>query len=143
MNNVTKMKILKPVNEVYEAFLDPDKIGKFWFSSSSERWQAGKTITLTYNEYNAQVNIKVLEVCENRKIVFEWGTNEKGHLVTITINKLSESESIIEINEEGFNENDDNFINEILDNKEGWVYMLTCLKGYLEFEADIRASLVK
>jgi hypothetical protein len=32
----------------------------------------------------------------------------------------------------------------MLDNKEGWVYMLTCLKGYLEFDVNkLRAGLVK
>jgi hypothetical protein len=29
------------------------------------------------------------------------------------------------------------------DNKEGWVYMLTCLKGYLEFGVKLRGALVK
>jgi uncharacterized protein YndB with AHSA1/START domain len=52
MYNITKFKILKPVNEVFEAFVDPAKIGKFWFSSSSERWEQGKTITLKYDEYD-------------------------------------------------------------------------------------------
>ena len=36
MNNITKMNIMKPVNELFEAFVDPSKIGNFWFSSSSE-----------------------------------------------------------------------------------------------------------
>ena len=143
MNNITKMKILKPVNEVFEAFVDPSKIGGFWFSSSSERWGEGKTITLKYEEYNAQIDIKVMEIDENKRIVFQWGANEEGHKVTITLNELGHSESIIEINEEGFNENEDNFISQLIDNKEGWVYMLTCLKGYLEYGANLRASLIK
>jgi Transcriptional regulator C-terminal region len=57
MNNLTKMTILKPTNEVFEAFVDPEKIGNFWFSSSSERWEAAKTITLRYDEYNALMQI--------------------------------------------------------------------------------------
>jgi len=40
-------------NEVFEAFVDPAQIGSFWFSSSSERWEAGRTIKLRYEEYNA------------------------------------------------------------------------------------------
>lgn len=49
MNIVTKMKIMKPVNELFEAFVDPAKISNFWFSSSSDRWEQGKTITLRYD----------------------------------------------------------------------------------------------
>lgn len=144
MNNLTKFKIGKPVNEVFEAFVDPEKIGNFWFSSSSDRWGTGKTITLRYDEYNAQIDIKVV-VCElNKKIVFNWDANGEGHLVTISLNELDHSSTGIEVNEEGFNENDDDFIMQLLDNKEGWVFMLTCLKGYLENGVhNLRTGLAK
>ncbi|MFD0771768.1 SRPBCC family protein [Bacillus sp. CGMCC 1.60114] len=140
MNNLTKMKILKPTNEVFEAFVDPSKIRNFWFSSSSERWEQGKTVTLRYNEYDAQVDIEIMEVEINKKIVYQWAA---GHIVTITLKELDNSSTIIEVNEEGFKENDNELISQLIDNKEGWVYMLTCLKGYLEYGVNLRAALVK
>lgn len=140
MNNLTKFKIFKPADEVFEAFVDPAKIGNFWFSSSSERWGQGKTITLRYDEYDAQGDIKVLEIEVNRKIVFQ---DEEGHIITITLKELDNLSTIIEINEEGFNENDDELISKLIDNKEGWVYVLSCLKGYLEYGVNLRAALVK
>jgi uncharacterized protein YndB with AHSA1/START domain len=144
MNNLTKIKILKPANEVFEAFVDPSKIGNFWFSSSSERWEQGKTITLRYDEYDAQGDIKVLEVEVNRKIVFQWGAPEEEHVVTISLKELDNTSTIVEVNEEGFNENDEELISKLLGNKEGWVYVLTCLKAYLEFGVNqLRAGLVK
>ncbi|WAH37613.1 SRPBCC family protein [Alicyclobacillus dauci] len=144
MNNVTKIKVFKPANDVFEAFVDPEKIGNFWFSSSSERWEQGKTITLRYDEYDAQGDIKILETQVNMKIAFRWGTNGEGNPVTITLNELDNSTTIVEVTEEGFNENNSQFINHLLDNKEGWVYMLTCLKRYLEFGVNkLRSSLVK
>lgn len=144
MNNLTKFKILKPTNEVFEAFVDPSKIGNFWFSSSSERWEQGKTIILRYDEYNAQLEIDVKEIEINKKIVFQWGANGEGHIVTITLKELDPSSTILEVNEEGFSENDDELLSQLLDNKEGWVFMLACLKGYLEFGVNqMRAGLVK
>lgn len=144
MNNRTKIKILKPASEVFEAFVDPSKIGNYWFSSSSERWEQEKTITLKYDEYNAEVDIKVTEIEVNEKIVFEWGTFEEKHVVSISLKQLDDTSTIIEVNEEGFKESDDELINKLVDNKEGWVYMLTCLKGYLEFGIrNLRAGLVK
>ncbi|PLR95878.1 SRPBCC domain-containing protein [Bacillus sp. T33-2] len=140
MNNVTKMKILKPAHEVFEAFVNPMKIGNFWFSLSSERWEQGKTITLRYEEYEAEGEIEVLEVDINKKIVFQWG---EAHIVTIALNQLDNSTTIVEVNEEGFNETDNDFITQLIDNKEGWVYMLTCLKGYLEYGVNLRAALMK
>ncbi|MFD1955253.1 SRPBCC family protein [Paenibacillus thailandensis] len=141
MNNVTKIKILKTADEVFEAFVDPEKIGNFWFSSSSERWERGKTITLRYDEYDAQGDIKIIEIERNQKIVFEWVyDNGEGHIVTIRLRQPDNAGTIVEVTEEGFNEHD---ISGLLDNKEGWVYMLTCLKGYLEFGVNrLRAALV-
>lgn len=133
MNNLTKMNILKPANEVFEAFVDPEKIGNFWFSSSSERWQQGKTIKLEYKEYNAIGEIKVMEIVDNQKIVYQWDPNEEGHIVTITFTAQSDESTLVEVSEEGFKEDDPDFIQQLIGNKEGWVYMLTCLKGYLEF----------
>lgn len=143
MNNLTKMKINKPAKEVFDAFVDPAKIGKFWFSSSSERWEQGKTITLRYDEYHAQGDIQIIEIEQDKKIVFRWGDNGESHVVTITLNEVDNKSTMIEVNEEGFNENDDQLISHLIDNKEGWVYMLTCLKGYLEYDVNLRASLVK
>lgn len=143
MNNLTKIKIFKPANEVFEAFADPSRIGNFWFSTSSERWEQGKIITLRYDEYDAEGDIKIIEIEKNRKIVFTWGNDGEEHLVTITLKELDNASTIVEVNEEGFNESDDELIRNLIDNKEGWVYMLTCLKGYLEYGAILRASLVK
>jgi uncharacterized protein YndB with AHSA1/START domain len=144
MKNLTKFKILKPTKEVFEAFVDPAKIGNFWFSSSSERWEQGKTITLKYDEYNAQGDIEIIEIDVNQKIVFQWGENDEAHIVTIKLEELDHSSTIIEITEEGFNESDDDFISQILDNKEGWVFMMTCLKAYLEFGVtNLRTGLAK
>jgi uncharacterized protein YndB with AHSA1/START domain len=142
MNNLTKIKILKPANEVFEAFVDPSKIGNFWFSSSSERWEEGKTVTLRYDEYDYQGDIEVLEVETNKKIVFQDADGE-GNVVTISLKELDQASTIVEVIEEGFKENDDEIISNLIDNKEGWVYMLTCLKGYLEYGVNLRAALVK
>ncbi|CAH0151486.1 SRPBCC family protein [Peribacillus simplex] len=140
---ITKLKIDKPTNEVFEAIADPERIGNFWFSSSSERWEQGRTLTLRYNEYDAEVVINVLEVEENRKIVFSWGGNDQETIVTITLKELDKMSTIIEVNESGLKEEDPELINKMIGQKEGWVYTLTCLKGYLENGVNtLRASII-
>lgn len=140
MQNITKMNIAKPAHDVFEAFLDPKKIGGFWFSSSSERWEAGKTITLRYDEYNAEVEIEVLTVETDRKIVFR---DKSMHEVTITMVEEEPSSTIVEVIEKEFDDAAPEFVEALIDNKEGWVYALTCLKAYLEYDVSIRAALVK
>lgn len=65
---ITKFKIQKSANDVFNAIVDPNKIGHFWFSSSSERWEQGKTIILKYDEYEAEGAINVLEIEEGKKL---------------------------------------------------------------------------
>ncbi|MGB3262029.1 SRPBCC family protein [Paenisporosarcina sp.] len=139
----TKFKIMKPAHEVFNAFIKPELMANFWFSSASEKMSEGKTITWRYEEYNAEVKLTVVEIQEDQKIVFKWGPAEEEHTVTITLNELDEASTIIEVNETGWNEIDSELINNLLGNKEGWVYMLTCLKGYLENgSTNLRAAIV-
>ncbi|PFG05380.1 uncharacterized protein YndB with AHSA1/START domain [Bacillus sp. es.034] len=140
MNNLSQMRIQRTASEIFDAFIDPGKIGNFWFSSSSERWEEGKTVTLRYEEYGAQGDIHIVEIEEHKKIVFEWAGN---HIVTISFTQEEKGSTIVGVEEEGFDENNEDFISQLVDNKEGWVYMLTCLKGYMEYDVDLRASLVK
>lgn len=144
MQNLTKIKIFKPAEEVFEAFVDPAKIGNFWFSSSSARWEQGKTITLKYEEYGAEGDISIVEIQPEKRISFQWGTNGQGNLVSITLSVSDDGATVVEVREDGFNENDPQFLPVVLDNKEGWVYVLSCLKAYLEFGVrELRAALVK
>ena len=138
------MKIAAAAPAVFEALVDPDQMSNYWFSYGSGRLEQGKTITWRYEEYNAEVDIKVLELEENKKIVFQWGATEEGNVVTITLHELENTSTCIEVSEEGFDEQDEHLIRNLLDNKEGWVYMLTCLKAYVEFGVrDLRAALMK
>lgn len=143
MEITTKFKILKPANEVFEAIADPDKMANYWFSSGTGRVEQEKTITWRYEEYNAEGLIHVLEVEENKKIVFSWGEEGQETVVTITLEKLDESSTKIEIIESGFKEDDPDLVDKLVGQKGGWVYMLTCLKGYLENGINtLRASLI-
>lgn len=141
MKNQTKIKIARSAHDVFEAFVDPSKIGNFWFSSSSKRWEPGKTITLRYEEYQAEGEITIKEIVTDKKISFEWDYGTI-HLVTITLTAIDNTTTVVEVCEEEFPESAD-AIPLIVGNKEGWVYMLTCLKGYLEHGiTTLRAALV-
>jgi uncharacterized protein YndB with AHSA1/START domain len=133
MDIITKMEIKAPASTVFEAFVDPKEIGGFWFSSSSKRWETGKNIVLRYDEYDAEVEIKVKAVTPNDNIEFQWGDK------TVTINFESyDDKTLVTTKESSF---DSSEIERILGQKEGWVYMLSCLKAYIEHGVKIRAGL--
>ncbi|MGX9136386.1 SRPBCC family protein [Rummeliibacillus sp. JY-2-4R] len=143
MQVTTKLKIAKPVNEVFEAIVDPQKMANYWFSSGSERVEKDKRITWKYDEYDAEVTVYVLEVEDNEKIIFKWGSQEEETVVTIAFTHSDNNNTIIEVTESGFKEGGTKILNKMIGQKEGWVYMLTCLKAYLENGINnLRASLV-
>lgn len=138
----SKMKILKPVSEVFDAFVNPEKIGNFWFTTSSQKWETGKTVTLTYDEYTAEFDIFIVETVPEKKIVFEWGSDDEKRTNTILFEALDNSSTVVTALEEGWKENE-NLTDELLKNKEGWVYMLVCLKAYLENDVNtLRTGLI-
>ncbi|MGW8024644.1 SRPBCC domain-containing protein [Staphylococcus xylosus] len=128
------MQVNVPKENVFEAFVNPNQIGGFWFSSSSERWEQGKTITLCYEEYNAELEVQIKSIEENKSIEFIWG----NHPVTIQFEGIGESTVVTTI-EKDFDTQD---VEQLLGQKEGWVYMLSCLKAYLEHNVSIRAAIL-
>ncbi|MBF0813769.1 SRPBCC domain-containing protein [Staphylococcus saprophyticus] len=134
MDIITKMQVNVPKENVFEAFVNPDQIGGFWFSSSSERWEQGKTIILCYEEYNAELDIQIKSLEENKSIEFIWGE----HPVSIQFEGIGESTVVTTI-EKDFDAQD---VEQLLGQKEGWVYMLSCLKTYLEHNVSIRAAIL-
>ncbi|WOV87048.1 SRPBCC family protein [Sporosarcina oncorhynchi] len=134
----TKMKIHKPASEVFEAIVDPEKMTGYWFSSGTDRVEQGKTITWKYEEYGAKGDIHVVEVQDNEKIVFTWGETT----VTMTF-RNEDGSTLMQVTESGMKTDDPDLVAKMLGQKEGWVYMLTCLKGYVENGiTTLRASLV-
>lgn len=131
---VTKKQVNVSSDQVFEAFVNPDYIGGFWFSSSSERWEEGKTITLRYEEYHAEIDILIEDMVENEMIQFKWGDNH----VTIQFDG-DDNHTIVTTTEKDIEEND---VARLLGQKEGWVYMLSCLKSYLEYGNKIRGALL-
>ncbi|MDN4608512.1 SRPBCC family protein [Sporosarcina highlanderae] len=137
-NVTSKMKINKPVAEVFEAIVEPEKMGCYWFSSGTSRVEQGKTITWKYEEYGAEGDIHVLSVVENKEIVFNWGETKVEMMF-----KETDGGTILEVTESGFKADDPDIVSKMMGQKGGWVYMLTCLKGYLENGiTTLRASLV-
>ena len=131
---VTKIQVNVPKENVFEAFVNPNQIGGFWFCSSSARWEQGKTITLCYEEYNAELNIQIEEIKKNKSIEFIWG----DHPVKIQFEGVDDSTVVTTI-EKDFDAQD---VEQLLGQKEGWVYMLSCLKAYLEHNVSIRAAIL-
>ncbi len=71
---------------------------------------------------------------DNQLIAFTWG----AHPVTIQFEE-GEAGTVVTTTEKDFDMQD---MKQLLGQKEGWVYMLSCLKAYLEHGVTIRAAIL-
>ncbi|GBG96734.1 hypothetical protein NtB2_00858 [Lactococcus termiticola] len=142
------MLIKAPTEAVYQSFINPDRIGNFWFSNASATWEVDKEIQLSYEEFEGKVDLRVLDLKENSRIIFEWGPSSDSRVVTIAIKALGPAQSLVEVKEQGFKDFEglltdpnlseilsfeyEDILDSLMGGKAGWTFMLTCLKAYLE-----------
>src|ERR1044071_8804372 len=68
----TEMLIRRPVEEVFEAFVDPAITTKFWFTKSSGQLESGKQIRWEWEMYNSSTEVNVKAIEPNKRILVEW-----------------------------------------------------------------------
>lgn len=133
------MMIRKPVSEVFQAFVDPTITTKFWFTKSSGRLEAGKTITWEWEMYNVSGDVQVKEIVPNRKITIEW--DNPPTTVDFEFTALTEGTTYVVIRNYGFGQTGDGLIEAINNNTGGFTTVLDGLKAYLEH--GIELNLIK
>jgi len=75
-----------------------------------------------------------LKHSENPSISFVW---DPETVVKITLEKLPDESTLVRVNENGKELNEDN-LKWALDNSGGWANFLACMKAYLEYGIQLR-----
>lgn len=135
-----EMQIRKPVATVFEAFTDPAITTQIWFTKSSGRLEAGKTIEWTWEMYHHTVPVKVTHIENNKTIGIEWGNQGVQTTVTWTFTAIDETRTFVSIVNNGFKGDADQLIAQVRDATEGFTLVLANLKALLEH--GIRLNLV-
>ncbi|MDO1559584.1 SRPBCC family protein [Brevundimonas sp. 2R-24] len=66
------MLIRKPVDEVFEAFVDPTITTRFWFSRGSGRLAPGAVVRWDWEMYGAGSDVRVKALEPDRRILIDW-----------------------------------------------------------------------
>jgi uncharacterized protein YndB with AHSA1/START domain len=135
-------RILKPVNEVFAAFVDPAKMSHYFISGASGPMKAGTKVEWEFADVGAKVLIDVLEVEENRRIVYEWASCGARSRTTIQMRADEPNTTVVTINEARF-PMDHEGVKRAMGQTAGWTYTLACLKAYLQFNINLRLGLNK
>lgn len=132
-----KIRILKPVHEVYEAIVDPQKMSQYFISKGSGRMESGKDIIWNFPEFDVDVPVSVENTVADKYISYYWDERDKKHLVEITLEADGSHATIVSVSE-GEEDNNEAGIGWLQRNTEGWANFLACLKAYLEYGINLR-----
>jgi len=131
-----QMLIRKPVEQVFQALTDPEITTNFWFTKSTGKLEAGKTVKWEWEMYQVSTNVFVKEIIPNKRISIEW--NERASSVDFEFTPLKDSTTYVVIRNFGFAETDDDLIEAIKDSTGGFTTVLDGMKAYLEHNINLR-----
>ncbi|GAB6928944.1 SRPBCC family protein [Paenibacillus sp. JCM 10914] len=123
----TSMLIRRPVEEVFQAIVDPEVTTKFWFTKSSGRLDNGKHVTWEWEMYGVAGDVEVLDVEDNQRIVLAWPTK-----VEWNFQQISEQETFVTVINSGFEGEGDDIVQEAIDSMGGFTMVLCAMKALLE-----------
>jgi uncharacterized protein YndB with AHSA1/START domain len=136
-----EMLIRKPIDEVFEAFINPEITTKFWFTKSSGKLEEGKETEWTWKMYNHSISVRTKIIDVNKKIVIEWGNSDEISTVEWTFKNLGEIGTFVSIVNTGFQGETEKIIPQIRDSTEGFTLVLAGLKAYLEHNIELNLIL--
>ncbi|GBG07430.1 polyketide cyclase [Paenibacillus agaridevorans] len=122
-----EMLIRRPVQEVFRAFVDPEVTTKFWFTKGSGKLESGAKVRWDWEMYGVGADIDVLAVEQNSRIVIDWGTRVEWTFVA-----RGENETFVTIVNDGFEGTADELLEQAMDATQGFTFVLSGLKAYLE-----------
>lgn len=134
-----QMGILKPSGEIFEAIVNPEIMSKYFISRSTGRMESGKTLTWTWDDFDAELAIKVGKIEKDKTVSFEWNGSGADCVVVITLEPKYENKTLVKITESEWAA-DYKGANQCMGQVEGWTNFLCCLKAYLEHGINLRVG---
>lgn len=131
------MQIQKPINEVFEAIVNPEQMTHYFISESSGIMEEGKNLIWKFPEFEFECPIRVGKIEVNKYISYYWFMDEIELLVEITLTSKENNTTLVSISEKSRN-NDEAGIKWLSGNSFGWSNFLACLKAYLEYGINLR-----
>ncbi len=127
-----EMLIRRPVADVFIAFVDPLITSNFWFTKGSDRLHMGKTVRWEWEMYGFAIDIDVMAVDENRRILIEWPGAGGKTRVEWTFTARPDNTTFVSIANSGFHGTDSAAVAQAIGSTEGFALVLAGAKAFLE-----------
>ena len=133
------LSILKPVQEVFDAVVHPDKLSGYFTQTASAPLKSGTTVQWRFAEFPVDIPVIVDQVIPNELISLKWESMEGGYNTSVQMRfeVLDENSTLVSITEEGWRPTPKGILSSY-QNCSGWMNMLCCMKAYLEYGLNLR-----
>ena len=131
----TQMLVRRPVEEVYEAFVDPAITTRFWFTKSSGRLEPGAEVRWDWEMYGASARVRVKAMEPNRRILIEW--DDPPCPVEWQFAAREDGTTLVSISNWGFHGTEDEVVARAIDSMGGFAMVLASLKALLEHGVEL------
>lgn len=129
------MNICRPVAEVFDALVNPEKLSGYFTSTANGPLVEGKMVEWCWADFEcgARLVVRVAKVELDRYVAFRWPATGRDTLVEFTFEPVSESVTKVTV-QEGQWEADEAGVKSLVGQAEGWIHMITCMKAWLEYD---------
>lgn len=142
-NYTVRTRILKPLDEVFDAVVSAEKLCRYFSDTSSGDLVAGDRVVWNWADAGDHP-VVVAEVVHNQVIRLtldgqDWHKTTDSHEVAVIIEfaALENGDTLLSISEEGWL-TDASGLKASHENCGGWTHMSMCLKAYIEHGIDLR-----
>ena len=110
------IQIQKPIEEVFDGIINPEKLTKYFISESSGPLKSGKEVIWEFPEFADRFPVSEINIEVNRMISFVW---DPETVVNIRLEKLPDQSTLVRVNENGKEFNEEN-LKWVINNTAGW-----------------------
>ena len=131
------MQIQKPIHEVFEAIVNPEKMANYFISESTGKMEEGKELIWKFPEFDFDCPVRIGKIENDKYISYYWMMEEKELFVEMTLTEKENNSTLVSITEKSM-ENNEKGLKWLSGNSFGWSNFLSCLKAYLEYGINLR-----
>lgn len=132
----TELKIAASPSAVYEAIVNPEQMSGYFISSGSDRLDSAKPVTWKWDDVGAELNVTPQALDTDRRVSFLWPASGVETCVVIELQPSGDA-TTVKVTENGWPP-DAEGIGRCLEQMQGWMHMLCCLKAFLEHGINLR-----
>jgi uncharacterized protein YndB with AHSA1/START domain len=137
----TGMLIRRPVEEVFEALVNPTITAKFWFSKGSGPLETGKQVHWEWASHDVSIEVTVKAVVSCERVLIEWPGYSGPTQVEWTFQTIPDGTTFVRVQESGWSDDADRVLRYVADSTQGFTLMLVGMKALLEHGIRLNLTL--